>query len=455
MKIYDAYVRVSDTHGEDGLSVPQQLETIRGWIDHHDGIEIGLRPEDGLPFTDLDVSGGTMKRPELDRVIARIKEGTSQGVVVAYMSRFGRTVLAASDTIKQIEDAGGKVVSVRDNFDTDTPMGRAMRSISLVFAELELDNIKANWKSHVRMAIEEGRAVGTIPLGYRRERTGKVRKDGTRAFGPLVKDEETADLIWRAFDVAGAYGVEAAHEHLRESFPDRSWTIALAEELLRNRLYMGELRYGKTDVVKKHFPELAIVSETAWERAQQKRKRPAGTRTSRTAEFPLAGIATCASCRRGLVASIRQNASRRYRCTNRDCPGRAFPRADDLELHVLDAIRRDPPTLNDWETMQREADVAGAVAALTAHGTRREAYEALDDLARWEEIDVQLRQKLDVARVKAMADQAAPMPDLDREDLTPGDLRFVFERAVESCTVAPANGQRGCIEKLVGLKLRS
>jgi hypothetical protein len=58
MKIDDAYVRVSDTYGEeDGLSAADQLEQIKGWIDQHDDDEIGLRPEDGLPFTDLDVSG--------------------------------------------------------------------------------------------------------------------------------------------------------------------------------------------------------------------------------------------------------------------------------------------------------------------------------------------------------------------------------------------------------------
>jgi DNA invertase Pin-like site-specific DNA recombinase len=454
MDIYDAYVRVSDTHGEDGLSVPQQLERIQAWIDQHDDIEIGLRPEDGKPFTDLDVSGGSMDRPELNRIIERIKAGTSQGIVVAYMSRFGRT-LEAGTTIKQIEEAGGELVSVRENFDTSTPTGKAMRAIALVFAQLELDNIKDNWSSHIRMAIDEGRAVGSIPIGYRRERNGKPRKDGTRGYGPLMIDESTADNIWRAFDVAGAYGLQDALDHLRREFPGRRWTATLAAELLGNRLYLGELSHGtdgQPNFYTRHFEHLRIVTLAEFQRAQHKPEDRI-PRERRAPDFPLAGIATCASCDRGLVASVRQNAARRYRCTNRDCPGRAFPRADDLERLVLDAIRRDPPRLNVDEAYRLEADVEGASAALDAHDGKRDAYEALDELAVWQERRDELVRKLDVARVKAMPDAVAPMPDLSRDDLTPGDLRFVFKRAVESCTVKPANGQRGCIDKLVTLKL--
>jgi hypothetical protein len=325
-----------------------------------------------------------------------------------------------------------------------------MRAISLVFAKLERDNITANWGSHTRNAIDEGRAVGAIPIGYRRERNGRERKDGIRAFGPLSVDESARDAIWRAFDVSGAYGLEAAHEYLREAFPERRWTITLAQELLANRLYVGELSHAG---YMRQFEHLRIVSDVEFDRAQH--RRVVNERQSRHADFPLAGIATCASCGRGLVASVRQNAARRYRCTNRGCPGRVFPAADELERIVLDAVRADPPRLNDRETQMREGDVEAASAALTAHAMRRDAYEALGDVERWEELDARLRKGLDVARVKAMPDSVAPMPDLAREDLTPGDLRFIFERAVESCTVRPANGERGCLRKLVALKLRA
>ena len=51
-----------------------------------------------------------------------------------------------------------------------------------------------------------------------------------------------------------------------------------------------------------------------------------------------------------------------------------------------------------------------------------------------------------------MPGQVAPLPDLDREDLTPGDLRFVFKRAVASCTVEPG---RAPLAERVTLRLRA
>jgi hypothetical protein len=58
MPNYDAYCRVSDTHGQDdGISAPDQLRKIEAWVERHPNIQLGLRREDGMPFTELDVSG--------------------------------------------------------------------------------------------------------------------------------------------------------------------------------------------------------------------------------------------------------------------------------------------------------------------------------------------------------------------------------------------------------------
>ena len=64
------------------------------------------------------------------------------------------------------------------------------------------------------------------------------------------------------------YGLQATHDYLREAFPGRSWTVALTQELLANRLYLGELRHGD---IMKVFPELQIVGLVEWDRAQHKR----------------------------------------------------------------------------------------------------------------------------------------------------------------------------------------
>src|SRR5206468_166999 len=79
----DAYVRVSDVRGRSGdsfISPKEQEERCRALATAR-GYKVGD------VFSDMDVSGGKMRRPELDRAIARIEEGVSGGIIVAKLDR--------------------------------------------------------------------------------------------------------------------------------------------------------------------------------------------------------------------------------------------------------------------------------------------------------------------------------------------------------------------------------
>ena len=78
------------------------------------------------------------------------------GLIVAKLDRFSRSLLDALNGIDIIDHAGGQFVSVADSFDTTTPMGRAMMQISAVFAELERARIRENWALQRADAIDRG-----------------------------------------------------------------------------------------------------------------------------------------------------------------------------------------------------------------------------------------------------------------------------------------------------------
>ena len=439
---YDGYVRVSQTAGREGdsfISPAVQREKVEAWAGLHD---IGL----GQVFEELDVSGGTMQRPELDKALARIASRASGGLIVAKLDRFGRNAAEADAAIKRIESVGGEVVSVAESFDTRTPIGKAMRRIMLVFAEMELDQRKEEWLVAKRRAVERGVKPGVTPVGYTRQPTGKTTRRGAQEMGPLVKHESDATHIHHAFELSAGEGLEAAQAYLRDVFPDRQMTITVVEKILANRIYRGELRHGD---VMLHFPELEVVDAITFALAQHA-PRQRERRTKLLPAFPLVHIATCGSCGGPLTAQDAQD-GRAYRCRSRDCVDRVHVTAGPLEVMVLDAVKANPPSASTEEMLQRSARVLVASSALDTHLAVTPTPGAEDWLRRaWRDREAELREELAVVHQAADLPYQVELPDLDGE-LTPAELRMVFERAVERLVVAKG---RGPLAERVDLELR-
>jgi site-specific DNA recombinase len=108
-----------------------------------------------------------MSRPVFDRIMGRIRAGESDGLIVAKLDRFARTLVGALSTLEEFERHGAVLVSVADNIDLSTPMGKAFLRIMLVFAELERDRIKESWEAAASNAVARGIHIAKFPLvGY-------------------------------------------------------------------------------------------------------------------------------------------------------------------------------------------------------------------------------------------------------------------------------------------------
>ena len=66
-----------------------------------------------------------------------------------------RAAVDALEAIKRLNEAGARLVSVEDNFDGSTPMGRFAIGILSLIAELELERIRESWGSAIRAAVAE------------------------------------------------------------------------------------------------------------------------------------------------------------------------------------------------------------------------------------------------------------------------------------------------------------
>jgi len=276
------YVRVSRVgdREETLISPEQQSDKIKGYAKAK-----GITVEMAEP--ELDVSGGSLSRPVLDSLIARVETGELGGIIVAQLDRFSRMRIGdALQTIERIEDAGGRVVAVAEAFDNETPEGRLARNMFLSIAQMQLDRYRAGFQSAKERALREGIfAAPHVPIGY----TCVRRKDG--GTGKLEIDPKTAPKVRQAFEARakGASWTEVAEILQRGDIG--------ASKVIRNRIYLGELHVGDLPPNREAHP--ALVTREVWEAAQINHPRP--PRSGKKRPALLAGIARCASCSRAMA----------------------------------------------------------------------------------------------------------------------------------------------------------
>jgi DNA invertase Pin-like site-specific DNA recombinase len=341
-RVADGYIRVSRRGGREGesfISPDVQREKIANWAKASD-VEIIHWWEE------IDQSGAKLERPMFQEALARCERGETGGIVVARLDRFARSAIDALESIRRLNAAGARLVSVEDGFDGSTPMGRFAIGILTMIAELELERIKESWATAITRAVERGVHISSRPpTGYRWDESKR-----------LVVDEPAASAVREVFRrrALGASWAELADYLEEQGIPtprgNRSWSKTGVSGLVKNPAYLGQARSGR--IVKEGAHE-ALVTRAEFDAAQSVTKSLLKARDgSLASQAMLGGIARCAGC--GHTLKITGNTDRKrgerypiYYCTGRyasgPCPSRASVRASLLDAYVerqvLDALR--------------------------------------------------------------------------------------------------------------------
>ncbi len=328
----DGYIRVSRRAGREGesfIAPDVQQKKIAEWARLHE-VEIVQWWEE------LDQSGAKLERPMFQQALARCEAGETGGIVVARLDRFARSAVDALSSIRRLTEAGARLVSVEDNFDGSTPMGRFAIGILTLIAELELERIKGGWETAVNEAVGRGIHISARPpTGYNRDKEGR-----------LLRDEPAASVVAEAFRkrATGASWAELARfleEH--EVYPpnNKHWSKAGVSALIKNPVYLGQARSGKVVKEGAHEP---LVTRAEFDAAQATKKSLLRQRDGSIAsQAMLGGLARCAGC--GHTLKITGNTDRKsgqrypiYYCVGRyaggPCPARANARASLLDQYV-------------------------------------------------------------------------------------------------------------------------
>jgi site-specific DNA recombinase len=264
------YTRVSTDHGLDQEfnSLDAQYEAASAYIKsqaHAGWTLIRSRYDDG------GYSGGSTDRPDLQRLLDDIRARKLDVIVVYKVDRLTRSLADFAKLVELFDAHGVSFVSVTQQFNTTTSMGRLTLNVLLSFAQFEREVTSERIRDKIAASKRKGLWVGgTLPLGYH------MKDDKVT----VIEDEaERVRLIYRRYLEVG--GVNALVRDLRErNIRSKSRLLVTGATrggvlfgrgslfyLLRNRFYIGEVKY-KDEILPGEQP--AIMDRALFDAVQQK-----------------------------------------------------------------------------------------------------------------------------------------------------------------------------------------
>lgn len=157
MKIDAIYTRQS-VDKLDSISIESQLEFCK----------FELRGGSYEYYSDKGFSGKNTDRPDFQRMMGDIKAGKIKRVIVYKLDRISRSILDFTSMMEEFHKYGVEFVSCTEKFDTSSPMGRAMLTICVTFAQLERETIQMRVTDAYASRSKHGFYMGgRVPFGYK------------------------------------------------------------------------------------------------------------------------------------------------------------------------------------------------------------------------------------------------------------------------------------------------
>jgi site-specific DNA recombinase len=207
-------------------------------------------------YDDGGISGGTLERPALKRLVADIQEGLVDVVVVYKIDRLSRSLVDFTKLVEVFDANSVTFVSVTQSFNTTTSMGRLTLNILLSFAQFEREVIGERIRDKVAASRKRGMWMGGfLPLGYDVRDRKLVVNDAEaalvqRIFQGFVEMESCTKLV----QVLRAEGATTKR--------GRPLTKSDVYRILSNRVYLGEAVHKGTAYPGEHD---AIVTQAQWD----------------------------------------------------------------------------------------------------------------------------------------------------------------------------------------------
>lgn len=254
------YVRLSHEDGdkEESNSVTGQKDLIRDYLSRHpELVECGMKVDDGY-------TGSNFQRPAFQEMMADVRAGKVNCIVVKDLSRFGREYLDAGEYIEKIFPfLGVRFIAINDNYDSlhpNTESDDLIIPFKNLINEAYCRDASIKIRSQLEIKRKRGDFIGSFAVyGYLKDPDDKHR---------LIVDDFASDVVrdifkWKlegisAGDIADKLNMDGIlspmdykkSQGLRFATPFRvntrsRWTAAAILRILKNPVYTGVLAQGK------------------------------------------------------------------------------------------------------------------------------------------------------------------------------------------------------------------
>lgn len=423
--------RVGDREGESFVSPSEQRDRI-----------VAACERDGLTLSEVleepNVSGGAPleRRHGLRQAVERVEAKDADVIVVAYFDRLVRSLAVQAEVVSRVEKAGGAILAVDIGEVRADTASRWLSSTMLgMVAEYHRRVTSERTATAKVRAVERGVApYPNVPAGYQRGASGEI-----------VPHPKHAKIVAEAFRRrADGATIKEVRAFLTKRGVLRSFHGVQA--MLGSRVYLGELRFGKTVNTTSHK---AIVDRQVWE-AVQKSRVPRGRRPVSDRLLARLSVLRCASCNSRMVVGVQTQNGRRYpfyRCPPiGDCQHRVTVGAEMIEGLIADEVKRLLSGMKGTASLSRkvrdaEIELGRCEAELDA--TVR-AFDGLEvESARARLLELQQAREDAKERLTELRQAVAPGLSVSAQDwdsLVPDERRALIRATIDRVVVAPGRG---------------
>lgn len=365
--IIGIYARKSVETGK-GESIENQVKECQEYIERYipdsNGAEIRI-------YKDMGYSGKSLDRPEFKRMMDETRDADFSYIICYRLDRISRNISDFSSLLDDLNYRGISFVSSNEQFDTATPMGKAMTYIASVFAQLERETIAERVRDNMRMLARTGQWLGgTTPTGFDSEKVSDMIIEGNmKTYYKLIENDEMPTIKTLFSKFFEFQSMSAVHRYLAlnkiYSRTGKEFSMRTLKQIYTNPVYCiadqearayfislgaevcfseeecsneyGISAYNKRDYSKKNVPRnpvsewiisvgkhKGIVKGSDWVYIQQRieeNKTSNDTSVPRNNYSLLSGLIYCKQCGSKMFAKMKTNSDRFYYICSRKVRG--------------------------------------------------------------------------------------------------------------------------------------
>ena len=412
-----AYIRLSPTGDErEEGSLVSHPQRIKQFVDSKNLQQNGQWGEVVEWYVDKDLSGKDMNRPNFQKLLKDVRARKINAVIVTELSRLNRKVKDFCEVWELFKENKVALFSLKENFDTSTPMGELMLIQAMSFAQFERQTIVDRIKKGARARAERGLANGYVPLGFKlvdhrpnyREIDETEKLYVEMIFSKYLELKRMSRLL--NYLNENGYKTKEFITKSGKAMGGKRWTISSLHQVLTNRAYIGEREVNKrfrTEnpenlkdedryfFVDAHWP--ALISKDLFFDVQRSLEENKKKARKYVHNYRLTGLIECAECGDRLVGKSGHGSSHKYFYYGHK---RKMVTGNDRHLHRckienIPALQLEEAIVSRFKELSRDRDLVAELAKSTASVSLEKKEHQKSLLAAKEQERRKIKQKLD------------------------------------------------------------